>query len=51
MSRKKMYSKFGEQSFHNTTSTPVKSPLNSVSAIIIESYAQNKILINCNLNF
>lgn len=25
-----MYNKFGERSFQNTTSTPVKSPLNSV---------------------
>jgi len=48
ISRKKMHGKFGDHSFQNTTSTPVKSPLIPVSAIImfIESCTKNKIQLS-----
>lgn len=35
ISRKKIYSKFSDRSFNNVTSTPLKSPLNSVSILVL----------------
>jgi len=34
ISRRRIYSKFDDRSFLNTTSTPIKSPYNLVSLII-----------------
>lgn len=47
-----MYNKFGDRSFQNTTSTPVKSPLNSVSInnFGFHYYILNYLIVNFRYN-